>query len=58
MGTGDWTAAVRERRRRRIGRAARQSAMEPRHDVTGISPNEIRSEQIHGRLPSLDWRHV
>ena len=27
-------------------------------DVTGIPPNEIRSEQIHGRLPSLDWRHV
>jgi predicted Rossmann-fold nucleotide-binding protein len=39
-------------------RAARQSAMEHRIDVTGIPPNEIRSEQIHGRLPSLDWRHV
>jgi hypothetical protein len=28
------------------------------HDVTGIPTTEIRSERIHRRLPSLDWRHV
>jgi hypothetical protein len=37
--------------------AERRPAVELIH-MTGIPPTEIRSEQDHGRSPSIDWRHV